>query len=204
MNKKELRKEVLARRNALSELERSDKSIRIAKKVIQLECFKKCNTILLYMSTRSEVETQEIYLEAKKRGKRIYCPRVNGKQMEFYLVNEKTEFEISTFGIIEPKPESTEVFVPDKEDEIFVLMPGVVFDEEGNRIGYGGGYYDKYLQRLADGNAYRSLSAVAVAYDCQMIESGIIEREPHDIRGDYIITESRDIRRMNSDEHISN
>lgn len=191
MNKKDLRKEVLARRNALSELERNEKSMLIAERVIGLEEFRKSNKVLLYSAIRNEVETLRIFQEAKRLKKNIFFPRVMGKEMNFFLVDETTEFEISKFGVCEPKPESTKVHEPSEEDEILVLMPGVVFDEEGNRIGYGGGYYDKYLQWLTDGNIYKKMNTVAVAYDCQIVEMGQIETEPHDIRVDYIITENR-------------
>ncbi len=196
MDKRELRKTILELRGALSLKERHDKSICIAQQVMELECFKKCNKLLLYMPVRSEVETQEINLVAQRCGKKVYYPRVNGKQMEFYLINENTEFDISILGIKEPKPETTIPLELDEEDVVLAIIPGVVFDGAGNRIGYGGGYYDKYLQRLADGNLHKNICMVAVAYDCQMVEDGMIEREPHDVRVDYIMTETRDMRRI--------
>jgi len=190
-DKKELRKNVLAYRDALSEQERCEKSIQIVEKVYDLDSFKKSNKLLLYQPMKSEVDITEIFEWAQRCGKDIYVPRVIGKEMEFYLVDETTEFEVSAFGIREPKPELTKMFVPTPEDYIFVLMPGVAFDAEGNRIGYGGGYYDKYLQRLADGDLREDICTVAVAYDCQIVELGKIEKEPHDMRVDYIVTESK-------------
>ena len=190
MTKKELRKEILARRNALSPQERREKSEQIASKVIALAEFQESNKVLLYAPIRSEVETEEIYREAKKFSKDIYYPRVLGAEMEFYLDDETTEFETGAFGIREPKPESTLAFVPREEDKIFVLFPGAVFDEAGNRIGYGGGYYDKYLQWLTGTVPAENICKVAVAYACQMVEVGRIEKELHDVRMDYVVTES--------------
>ena len=189
MDKKELRKRILELRGALSPKERYDKSICIAQQVLELECFKTCNKILLYMPVRSEVETQEIYQAAQRLGKKIYYPRVNGQQMEFYLTNESTEFEISTYGIKEPKPESTVSFKLDEEDKIVVIIPGVAFDLDGNRIGYGGGYYDKYLRWMECIGTREKISRVAVAYACQIVAAGLIENEVHDVQMDYIITE---------------
>lgn len=188
-NKKELRKEILARRNALSKEERCEKSKVIAKQVIALEEFHRSNKILLYAPIKSEVETQNIYQEAKRRGKDIYYPRVLGDRMEFYLVDDTTEFDTSRFGICEPIPESNIAFEPSEEDEIFVLMPGAVFDIEGNRIGYGGGYYDKYLQRLESVVPVPNIYKVAVAYECQIVEAGLIGNEPHDRKVDGVVTE---------------
>lgn len=192
LGKKEVRKEILARRNRLSEQERKEKSEWIAKRVTALEVFQSADVVLLYASMKSEVETDAILREARRQGKQIYYPRVIGDKMEFYLVVEATEMELSSYGIREPKPESTVAFEPREQDKIFVLMPGAVFDEAGNRIGYGGGYYDKYLQWLVGVTPSENICKAAVAYECQMVESGLIESEPHDVCVDYVITENRD------------
>lgn len=196
VDKKELRKEVLACRNALTEQERKEKSAEIVRKVIQLKEFKKSKTILLYEAFRNEVETDDIYRDARRLRKRVFYPRVNGTEMEFYQVDDLVEFEVGAYGIREPKPEEMRRYVPREGDEILVILPGVAFDAKGNRIGYGGGYYDKYLRRLTDGDLYKNICKVAVAYDCQIVESGKIERETHDIRVDYIVTETREMRRI--------
>ena len=191
MDKKELRKEILARRKSLSKQECCEKSKAIAEKVMQLETFKKSNKVLIYAPIRNEVETKQIAQEAWLLNKEIFYPRVLDKEMEFYCVDESTEFETGAYGILEPKPESTVVYVPSEDDEIFVLMPGAVFDRAGNRIGYGGGYYDKYLRWLESVVSPEQICKVAVAYECQMVEEGQIAKEPHDMRVDYIITERK-------------
>ena len=196
INKKELRKEILALRNALSLQERAEKSGQIGSKVTSLEEFQKSNKILLYAPIRSEVETESIYLEARRLGKAVYYPRVLGSEMEFYLVDETTPLEQGSFGIREPKPELAKQFVPNAQDEIFVLLPGAVFDEAGNRIGYGGGYYDKYLEWLASVIHTEHICKTAVAFACQMVQSGRIVREIHDVQMDYIVTERRIIYRQ--------
>lgn len=187
--KKDLRKEILAKRNALSQQERCAKSVRIASKVITLEAFVQSEIILLYAPIKSEVDTQGIFLEAKRLGKEIYYPRVLGEQMEFYRIEEETEYDISTYGIREPRPESTKEYAPEKEDRVFVVMPGAVFDRDGNRIGYGGGYYDKYLQKLERLVPAGQICKAGLAYECQVIEPGRIVSEAHDVKLDYIITE---------------
>ena len=187
--KKELRKEILAKRNALSKQERCVKSEEITNKVIALETFAQSDIVLLYAPIKSEVETQGIFSEAKKMRKDIYYPRVLGEQMEFYHINERTEYEISAYGIREPKPESTNVYEPDKDDTVLVVMPGAAFDRDGNRIGYGGGYYDKYLRKLELIVPTEKICKLAVAYECQMVAPGKIACEPHDVKVDCVITE---------------
>ena len=189
MDKKILRKEILARRSALSVQERQEKSGKIAAAVVGLEEFQKSDKVLLYVPIRGEVETEEIYQSARMLSKDIYYPRVQGREMEFYLVNETTEFETSPYGIREPKPETTIAYEPKASDRVFVVIPGAAFDRAGNRIGYGGGYYDKYLDWLKGWLPSEQICKVAVAYECQIVEVGLIEKEPHDIKVDYVIME---------------
>ena len=193
MEKKELRKEFIRRRNALSEEMRKEKSQEIAKRVTVMCEFQNANVVLLYNAIRSEVETTEIFQEAKRLGKRIYSPRVIGDQMEFYLIDEATEFEVSNFGICEPKMVEEKRYIPKEEDTVFVLVPGAAFDEGGNRVGYGGGYYDKYLKWLQAKLPIRNIWKVAVGYECQVLDKESIESETYDIRCDYIVTEYRRI-----------
>lgn len=189
VNKKELRKEVLALRDALLPKERHEKSEQIVAQVLELDEYRKANKVFLYASMRSEVETDEIYHKAKALGKAIYYPRVIEDKMEFYLVEDMAELEVSTFGVREPQIELAKQFSPEEADVVFVLMPGVVFDKVGNRIGYGGGYYDKYLHCLEDRVKSENICKVAIAYTCQMVDIGKIDVKEHDVRPDYIVTE---------------
>ena len=102
-----------------------------------------------------------------------------------------TEFETSRFGVREPKKDTARRYVPKEDENIFVLVPGVVFDETGNRIGYGGGYYDKYLHWLVNEVSIDNICKVAVAYECQLVEQGRLESEVHDVKVDYVITETK-------------
>lgn len=194
MDKKILRKEILARRSALSVQERQEKSAKIVALVVEMKEFQESDTVLLYAPIRGEVETEEIYQTARRLSKNTYYPRVQGEKMEFYLVDEKTEFETSSYGIKEPKPESTIAYAPKAQDKVLVVIPGAAFDREGNRIGYGGGYYDKYLHWLKGRLPSESICKVAVAYECQMVEAGSIEKELYDVQMDYVMTESEEIK----------
>ena len=191
MNKKELRKKFIQLRNALSEEMRKEKSKRIASRVIAMQEFQKTEVVLLYNAIRSEVETKEIFQEAKRLGKPIYFPRVIGDEMEFYLIEEDSKLEVSSFGIYEPEMSDEKRFLPKEQNAVFVLMPGVAFDKAGNRIGYGGGYYDKYLKWLQENLPNGDICKAAVGYECQMLDKEVIETEEYDMRCDYIVTEER-------------
>lgn len=193
VSKKELRKEILARRDALSEKERREKSTRISKGVTEQEEFQKANKVLLFASCKSEVDTMEIFDVARINNKDIYYPKVIGKEMEFYQIHSKEELLEGYRGIYEPESNPNKMFVPQLKDKIFVLMPGAVFDEDGNRIGYGGGYYDKYLQQLENIVPRENIWKTAIAFECQMVEKGKIPIEKYDIKPDYVITEGRGI-----------
>lgn len=194
VDKKELRKEFIAKRNALSIENQYKKSEAISKRLIALKEFRDANKILMYTNIRSEVITTDIYEEALLLRKDIYYPRVQGDTMEFYQVNDTTEFDVSRFGIREPLPESTKRYEPEEKGVIFVLMPGAVFDRRGNRIGYGGGYYDKYLEWLCQQVKKENVIKVAVAFACQVVEDGILMKEEHDVCVDYVVTEKEVIK----------
>lgn len=194
--KKELRKEILQLRDALTLEERQIKSHQIAEQVINLKEFIEADKVLLFASYKSEVDTFELFDAARSLSKDIYYPKVIGEEMKFYQVKEKEDLLEGYRGIREPKAEPERKFVPKPEDKIFVLMPGAVFDEEGNRIGYGGGFYDRFLQRLAiageseKGICNQLICRAAIAFECQVVDVGQIISKEHDIKPDCIVTEN--------------
>ena len=103
--------------------------------------------------------------------------------MEAVKIVDLTNLKEDKYGILEP---TKDIEAMNKNELDLVIMPGLAFDTNGGRLGYGGGYYDKYLQKIA-GN----LSKVALAYDFQIVQE--VPKEEHDIKVDYIITEKREI-----------
>lgn len=191
IGKKELRKEILKRRDALPLEERIEKSQRIAEAVIKQENFEDAAVVLAFASFRSEVDTSPIIHQALMLKKKLYLPKVIGEEMEFYQVDDAIELEDGYFGIQEPKPEPSKHFTPKSNEKIFILMPGAVFDEEGGRIGYGKGFYDRFLQQLEMQTKKENLCKAAIAFSCQIVEKGDIIKEKHDVNPDIIITEEK-------------
>ena len=186
VNKKELRKEILKRREALTKEDYREKSDCITKRVITYDAFLDANVILLFASFRNEVDTTEILESAIGSGKKVYYPKVLGKEMEFYRVESEADFEEGRWGIREPKAEENKRFVPKQEDKICVIMPGAVFDRAGNRIGYGGGYYDKFLKRIENVDACK----IGIGFECQVVEmEENFPKEEHDVTLDMLVTE---------------
>ncbi len=186
ISKKELRKQILEKRNELILEERNEKSNRITKKLIRHEAYIEADVILLYASFRSEVNTVELFNTAVFNGKKIYYPKVRGEEMVFYRVETEKDFEDGYWGIREPKMEDKKMFVPKEEEKVCIIMPGVVFDKRGNRIGYGRGYYDKFLKSMEGLDCCK----VGIGFECQVVDVEDFPNEEHDVRLDILVTET--------------
>lgn len=177
-NKKMTRNTIKEMRLALKKEEVMECSKACVSKVLQFPELLEAKTVCVYMPTGNEIDTTEIIRYCKENGKRLAAPRVNGDTMEFYYFTDETDMEQGAYDIWEPT--GTEAV---EDEESLVIMPGVAFDLSCNRIGYGKGYYDRYL------SAHPHMKKVALAYDFQIV--GRIKREVHDVRPDVVVTESR-------------
>ena len=199
-SKKELRKRMLGHRDNLSEVWRKNASIDIIEKVISLPIYQHADAVFSYVSYRSEVETDALIEKALTDGKAVYCPKViRGMQtpcMEFYQIFTTKDLETGFRGIREPISLPARRFGVSKEyvqrafgekAVILFLMPGAVFDKDKHRIGYGGGYYDSYLERCKVAGIDDNMTKIALAYSTQLVEA--ITPEAHDIMPQLLITE---------------
>ena len=177
-NKKMTRNTIKEMRLALKKEEVMECSKACVSKVLQFPELIEAKTVCVYMPTGNEIDTTEIIRYCKENGKRLAAPRVSGDTMEFYYFTDETDMEQGAYDIWEPT--GTEAV---EDEESLVIMPGVAFDLSCNRIGYGKGYYDRYL------SAHPRMKKVALAYDFQIV--GRIKREVHDVRPDVVVTESR-------------
>ena len=142
--KNRLRKEIKRFRVSLSRDEKTEMDRRIFEKVMGWETLRKVKSVLIYCSTFLEVDTKALIRACYKSGKLIGLPRCSGKgHMDFYYADEGTEFEKSAFGITEPLPDSSRI-IKDFTDTL-CIVPGLAFDKSGGRLGYGGGFYDRFL-----------------------------------------------------------
>ena len=151
----------------------------IAETLYQLPEYIKASAILIYSAYEYEVQTECIIRKALREGKKVGLPRVCGKSdMKFHLISGDSILQPGFMGIMEPDPDS-----PVIEDAGLIIIPGIAFDLNRNRIGHGGGYYDRYL-----GNHKYSLM-IGLAFECQRVEE--IQSEKNDIKMDRIITPDR-------------
>jgi len=183
MKKKELRKEILEIRRAQSEDEKKRKSVQIWKRLKRLPEFKNADTVMFYISLPDEVDTERMIKESITAGKKVVVPVVNREKgiiEPSELKDYEKELEPGTFGILEPKPAYRRRV--NTRDIDLVVVPGVAFDRCGNRLGFGAGFYDRFLKGL------RGVPFVGLAFDFQLknrLPSGL-----HDISMDIIITEN--------------
>lgn len=190
MGKQETRLRALTIRNGLEQKYRSECSRRIAERILRSEWFQKAEIVLSYASFRSEVETDGLNQEVLRQGKQLYLPKTYAEtgQMCFFHVEELGELQKGYQGIYEPEEtvQAERMFGDDStynKDDVMMIMPGVAFDGRGNRIGYGGGYYDRYLARYGE-----KIMCVLAAFEEQELTE--IPVEKWDVRPARIVTQN--------------
>ena len=184
--KKALRKEMLAKRQALSPEKRAKKSAAIIARTLALSKFREAETIFAYASLPDEVQLDELLRIALRLGKNVAIPWTRGGgEMEAVRLPNLDVLTVGQFGI-RSVPEALREVVPPEELDL-ALVPGAAFTEDGARLGLGGGYYDRYLGERAP-HVYR----LALAYDVQLTEA-VIPMLAHDITVDAVLTEKREI-----------
>lgn len=185
MPKNSLRKQKLAQRKALSHAQWLENNRISQENLLTLPEFHRAKCIALYSSINHEVDTSNILRAAIVAGKRTLYPVVCGREMTLRQVDGPEQLKQGCFGILEPCS-AGEDFPADEPD--LIVVPGVVFDLTGHRIGYGKGFYDRFLQ-----NPVLRAVLVGLCHEFQLID-GNLPADRHDIRMDVIVTEQRIIR----------
>jgi len=179
MEKKDIRKEIKALRAAHTDEEIHAMSQNALKQFTALPEYREAKVIYAYMDCKHEVETRELIRAAWADNKRVAVPKVLGQEMKFfYITSFEQDLEDGYFGIQEPREKN-----PAEEEDALLLMPGVAFDEERHRVGYGGGFYDRFLED------HPELVTVALAFEFQVKPE--VPYEDFDIRPSKIVTEKR-------------
>ncbi len=208
--KNKLRREIYDIRKSMVDTEMIQKSFAICKKLMSMNIYKDSDIVLAYMSIDNEVDLSYLISKAVEEGKKVYIPKVRTKtKMDFYLYDGS--FNIGKYGIREPaskvKFDPAELLTAEEQKKVLLIMPGVVFDKSRNRIGHGGGFYDRYLDSVnrisyssgedesgqekteKNGRASEYIFKAAVCYDYQVKAS--VPHDRRDKRVDTIITETK-------------
>lgn len=176
--KKELRKELIKNRTSMSVTDVEELSHKINSYIMEWDSYKSAKAFMSYYSFRKEVLTDELLNNGLKEGKTVVLPKSikEGSQILPCIINSISDLKEENYGIMEPPTDN----LLEREKLDIVFVPGVGFDKRGFRIGYGAGYYDRFL------SDYKGIK-VGVCFELQVVEHA--HNDSHDIAMDYIITE---------------
>lgn len=195
MEKDYFRKIIKDKRNLMDEVLLTEVAYNnrlIADKYLKTNFYNNSSIIFAYASFKKELSLQNIIDKALNDGKKVALPKVitgvkSGALMDFVFIDKNTKFGVSSYGIKEPVTDEI-VNIYEINDNIEMIIPGLCFDLNGNRIGYGGGYFDRYLTRFSKDKFH----ITALAYDYQIFES--LPVNDYDKQVDLIVTENRYIK----------
>ncbi|HPT34330.1 MAG: 5-formyltetrahydrofolate cyclo-ligase [Dethiobacteria bacterium] len=188
MTKRELRKQIFQRRDRLSGEEIREYSRQIARRLYGLPEYRESRVIMFFLSFRSEVDTRSMVEESLARGKEVLVPKALPDSRELIasrLLDCREDLAPGAYGIPEPKESALRAVDPLQID--LLIVPGVAFSEDGRRLGYGGGYYDRFFGRLRP-----EVPLLALAFELQIVPE--VPVQPWDRPVDLIVTEKRVIR----------
>ncbi len=188
MNKKELRKKIIKRRDQLAPEEIRDKSLAIAENLYSLPAYWDAASVMFFITFGSEVDTRPMVEETIKNNKIVLAPKPVPETREMIpsqIIDWDEDLVPGAYNIPEPKEEALRPFKPERID--LLIVPGVAFDLKGNRLGYGGGYYDRFFSLLK-----LQVSLVALVFDLQIVPE--VPVDDWDRRVDTVITEKRIIK----------
>ena len=182
--KNEIRKEARRRRDELPAEARMVYNEQICRRIKSLFWYQYSKELLVYAAIQSEVDLQNLFVQAWKEQKSLYFPKVQGADLEFYRVNSLEELKKGSFGVPEPV-DLQSPWTENPKKNALILVPGVAFQDNGARLGYGKGYYDTFLAR------HPALFKAGIAYECQLFRDW--QKELHDVSMDLLITEQREL-----------
>ncbi len=190
MTKKDLRQRIGKLRRSLSDTEISVYTEQILDKVVKSPEYMNANEIFVYVNYKQEVPTLPLIRHALEKGKKVAVPRVEGDIMEFYYISEEEDLEPGYMGIWEP------VIANEAEAKnALMIMPALAFDSNFYRLGYGGGYYDRYINEHPGSNFIK----MGLAYNFQYMRHNYIDAEWYDRQVDVIVTPDKLYRRSETE-----
>ncbi|WP_442855838.1 5-formyltetrahydrofolate cyclo-ligase [Butyrivibrio sp. AD3002] len=195
--KEELRKQMSDKRNLLSEKEKAVLDSNIFEKLIDSKEYTDANNILVYCSMGNEADTHNIICSALSDNKNVFCPVITdtkGRAMEFVRIEALSDLIPGKFGINEPQINNDSVLYKGHEGKTLIILPGLLFDRKGNRIGYGGGFYDRYIMRFKNEISDDTMKPIAIGYNFQLVSDDLTEyMGSFDFKTSMIITDKEKI-----------
>lgn len=177
MSKEDIRKEFIRRRAGIDKEEHKRRSSCAMRQIIDSEEYARCTRLLAYMPVRNEISTADLVSDVLNSGRMLYLPRVARERRELEIVRVSdisTDLAKGTFGILEPVGALGAATQAEIEQIEIAVIPGVAFDREGYRLGYGAGYFDGFLSKLS-----ADCLTVGVCFSEQLVER--LPRDPWDV-----------------------
>lgn len=198
ISKEKVRKKAVETRDSLEEESRQQKSEEIVRQILKTEWFKQADVILSYHAFRSEVEVDALNQAVLAQGKKLYLPKtyVKEKQIRFFEIRDLSKLKRGYQKIWEPtgeEPEFSFEKLQAEQKKALMIMPGTAYDARGYRMGYGGGYYDRYLNTHERQWKEAEFKTMFVAFSEQRMI--LVPRERCDVKPDCIVTEKEIIER---------
>lgn len=181
ITKKELRKQYREIRNSLSAIVRHNESKIVCQRLLMSSWYHDADAVFCYLSYGSEFETDRLIQQALTEDKIVAVPIIKECEMVFCRIYPDTEYRQNGYGIPEPIEEA--LVEPELFSSVLMILPGLCYDKNGGRIGYGGGYYDRYIAKHGSTAKFQTVS---LALSCQYFD-GCIPMEEHDVRPDEIL-----------------
>ena len=183
--KKMLRKEILTKRNNIDIVEKEKMDRKIRDKFYKSKYYMESKKIFMYVSYDSEINTKEIINKALMDNKKVYVPRTEFKTrlMDAVEITSLENLIESKYGILEPSTE--EPYINPNELDL-IVVPGVAFDRNGGRVGYGAGFYDRYFKKISK-DRIKKIKKLALAYSFQVLDN--VPMDEQDVPVSCIITE---------------
>lgn len=180
-NKDFVRRQYAAERKAYTEVYRTEENAAVTAYFLQSALYHNARTVMCYVSMRTEVDTHSLLQTMLRDGKTVCVPQVTGRdgQMRAVIIRSWTDLKrVGSFGILEPSIEEAAILEPSEID--LIIVPAVAFTQSGQRLGMGGGYYDRFLART---QAVR----MGFAFSCQIKQS--LPTDAWDAKMDYLVTQ---------------
>ncbi len=178
MNKSDLRSEMHLIRSQISKTEQSELNQQLYHQITQSKLWQDAQSVAIYLAFNNEADVSSLL----NTDKLIYLPSIKGNQMQFHLHTQQTVFETLSYGLKQPQYDP--LLAPAKID--LYLMPLLAFDPAGNRLGMGGGFYDRYFAQQHNGER------AGIAFSCQLVEQ--LPTDPWDVKLQHIFTEQKHIK----------
>lgn len=182
-DKKTFRKQMQRIRDGIPTEDRKSMDLMLCEILAESDVYQSAKVIYSYASYKSEAATEKIHEMIRKDGKILALPKVISKtEMVFYVIESEEDLTAGYMGIPEPDQDRCRCIIPDGSQETLMLMPGLAFDDERYRMGYGGGFYDRYLAQYRE-----HLTCAMIAYEAQKVSA--VPHDRHDEKPDLIMTD---------------